>query len=111
MATPTYQINSGTVLPGIIANWRRAVKRVNADGTFDYQPWAWHFWRIAQMTAAAFEELQALQGAVLTELKTNDIDDRNVNATYTSAVMRLVNGRHQGTRVLDVNVEFRVDVS
>lgn len=111
MATPTYQINSGTILPGIVATWRRAVKRVNADGSIDYQPWAEHFWRIAKMSAADFEELQVLQGAVLTELKTNDADDRNNNATYTGAVIRLVDGRHQGTRVLDVNVEFRVDIS
>lgn len=111
MATPTYQINSGTILPGIAASWRRVIKRQNADGTIDYQPHAIHTWRVAQMTAADFEELQALQGISLTELKTNDIDDRNSNATYTSAVMRLISGKHVGTRVLDVNIEFRVDVS
>lgn len=110
ISVPIYQVNNGTEFPGIFADWSRVIKRVNTDKTIDYQPHARHFWRIPQMSAADFEELQALQGSALTELKTNDIDLRNMPTTYVSAVMRLVNGKHIGTRVLDVNVEFRVDV-
>lgn len=110
ISVPIYQVNNGTEFPGIFADWSRVIKRVNTDKTIDYQPHARHFWKIPQMTAADFEELQALQGATLIELKTNDIDLRNLPTTYTNAVMRLVNGKHQGARVLDVNIEFRVDV-
>lgn len=110
ISVPIYQVNNGTEMPGVFADWSRVVKRVNTDKTIDYQPHALHTWRIEQMTAADFEELQALQGATLTELKTNDIDLRNQPTTYFNSVMRLVNGKHVGARVVDVNVEFRVDV-
>lgn len=110
ISVPIYQVNNGAEFPGIFADWQRVVKRVNTDKTIDYQPHARHFWRIPQMSAADFEELQALQGSALTELKTNDIDLRNMPTTYVNAVMRLVNGKHIGTRVVDVNIEFRVDV-
>ncbi len=106
-----YRINSGSFLDGVFADWRRAIKRVNSDGTIDYQPWAFHTWRLEKMTAAVFEELQLLQGSTLASLLTNNINARNSSATYTNAVMGLVNGQHQGTRVLNVNIEFRVDVS
>ncbi len=111
---PIYEIHStdaSAELSGVFAQWRRAIKRRRADGVIEYQPHAIHTWQIPQMSVADFLVMQSLQGQALTELRTNGIDFRNNLGIYTSAVMRLVNGRQQGTRMLDVNIEFRVDVS
>ncbi len=109
--TVVFSINGGAELNGVFAQWKRAIKRKRADGEIEYQPHAIHTWKIPQMDATSFLTLQALQGQVLTELKTNDIESRNSGAAYTDAVMRLINGRQQGMRMLDINIEFRVDVS
>lgn len=110
MTTPVYTVNSSITCYGVRAGWQRVEKRRNSDGTTDFQPWALHTWDIAQMEMTTFESLRALQGAALASLATNDIIDRNDNATYTSAVLGLVNGQQIGRRAVNVRLEFRVDV-
>lgn len=110
MTTPTFAVN-GTTCHGVSANWERVVRRQNADGTAEYQPYARHTWEIGQMSMVAFEALQSLIGRRLVSLATTDIDDRNSAATYTSAEMGLVSAEHTGRRATGVRVEFRVDIS
>lgn len=111
MAAPAYVVNGSITVYGVIADWERPVKRTNSDGTMTYQPYARHTWDVPQMAMSTYEALEALQGTRLTSLATNDIDDRNEAATYTSVEMGLVNCQQVGRRAVGVTVEFRVDVS
>ena len=111
MADPTYSINGGSALPGVIAEWQRAVLRQNPDGTITYSPWAVHAWQLQTMATADFATLYAQQGKTLTSLETNDIDDRNVAATYTDVVLQsVVNGDHRGLNMHNIALRFRVKV-
>ena len=111
MTTPTFVINGSITAYGVNANWERAIKRTNGNGTLDFQPMARHTWDIPQMQMATFLLLQAQQGKRLTSLATTDIDDRNSAATYTSVEMGLVSCQQVGRRATGVRVEFRVDVT
>lgn len=111
MATPTFVVNGSITCYGVLADWERIPRRTNSDGTIDYQPYARHIWEVGQMEMATFEALEVLQGMRLTSLATNDIDDRNEAATYTSAEMGIVNCQQVGRRAVGVRVEFRVDVT
>jgi len=111
LADPAFQINAGSEVYGVRADWQRVVKRVNTDGSIVYQPYALHTWDIAQMEISAFLELAAQQGQVLTSLTTTDIDQRNTAQTYTAAeIVSAVNTRQAGRRAVGVRVEFRVGV-
>ena len=110
MAAPSYSVNSISV-PGVISSWERVPKRKNNNGVTDYQDYAINTWDIEKMNATVFEQVQALRGAVLTSLATNDIDDQDNGTTYTSAEMvSLTNGQHVGTQIKNVRLEFRVKV-
>jgi hypothetical protein len=111
MALPTFVINGTITLAGVKAEWQRAPKRVNADGTTTWQNYALHTWEIPQMTMANFESLRALQGTQLTSLATTTLADRNVGATYTVVEVGLVNCQQVGRRATNVHLEFRVDIS
>lgn len=109
---PAFVIDSSLTFHGVQANWERAPKRKNNDGTIEYQPYALHTWDIPQVEMSTFLSLQALQGQRLTSLQTTDIDSRNSPATYANAeIIGMVNARQEGRRATGVRVTFRVDVS
>lgn len=107
----TFSVDGGAEIPGVKANWQRQAIRRRDDGTQDLHPWATHTWDIASMDMATYLALQALHGQALTSLATTDIDDRNMPATYTSAILESIRGQQVGRRMTGVRVEFRVDVS
>lgn len=108
MTTPTYAVN-GITCHGVTTTWESVVKRQNADGTLELQPYVRHTWDIPQMEMSTFLSLQALQGTVLDSLATNDPFDRNSAVTYSGSVdMALISGQHVGRRAVGVRVEFRV---
>jgi hypothetical protein len=108
---PEFQINGGAAFHGVSAAWERQRLRQNNDGTIEYQPYSLHTWDITQASATTFEALQALEGQVLTSLKTTDINSRNEKATYTDAeIIGVVSGQHEGRRMTSVRVTFKVKV-
>lgn len=110
MATPTYVVNSTFTFYGVRSSWQRVPKRVNSDGTTDWQPYLLNVWDIAQMEESSFQSLRALQGAALTSLATNAVEDRNNGDTYADVELALVNGSQVGRRITNVHLEFRVKV-
>lgn len=105
-----FSVNGGDLVHGVKANWQRLAIRKRDDGTLDLHPWARHTWDIASMDMATYLALQALHGQALTSLVTTDIDNRNVEKTYTSAILESVRGQQVGRRMTGVRVEFRVKV-
>lgn len=112
MATPTFSINGGSNLPGVVASWQRVIRYRRANGAFVYQNYAFHAWEIEQMEMSAYLALAAQAGKRLTSLATTNVTDINNGATYTSAeILGVVSGQQVGQRMTDVRVEFRVDVT
>lgn len=111
MTTPTFSVNGGSAIPGVVANWNRTVKRRNNDGSIEYQPYAEHVWDIPSMAMATYLTLQALNGQVLSSLDTTNHSDRNNGATYTGAEIISVRAQHLGLRAAGVRVLFKVDIS
>ncbi len=108
----TYSINGGNEIHGVESDWQRQPVRQNADGTTDFNDWSLNIWQLAEMDMAEFETIRALQGTALTSLETNDIDDRNVAATYTTVILTgVVNGQQIGRRMTNVTLTFRVDTT
>jgi hypothetical protein len=110
MATPTYQVNGSITLYGVRSTWSRVPKRTNSDGTTDWQPYLLNVWDIAEMEESTFQALRALQGAALTSLATNAVEDRNNGDTYTDVELSIVNGSQVGRRITNVHLEFRVRI-
>ena len=111
MATPTYSINGSITFHGVQSTWARVPKRKNSDGSIDYQPYALNFWEVSQAEMSSYLSLMAQSGHRLTSLETNDIDDANEAATYTSVELAVVNAQQIGRRAVGIRCEFRVDVS
>ncbi len=112
MAIPTYSINAGTQVHGVISSWQRVPKKSNADGTTTFSDWSLNTWRVSTMEEDRFIELQdALRANPLTSVETNDIDDRNSNKTYTSAILEAVGGDHLALNMVSVTVQFRIDTT
>ena len=110
MATPTYSINGGSQLHGIRADWQRQQTVPNADGSQTFSNWSKHIWRASITNETEYIELQdALRANPLTSIETNDIDDRNTNATYTSVILTSVKGQHLAINMINVLIEFRID--
>lgn len=106
---PVYVVNS-TTFYGVIAGWQRVQKRRTPDG-ITWQNYALHTWEIAQMEVSDFLILQGLQGQRLTNLQTASLADSRIGATYTAAEIIGLSGEQVGRRMVNVRVEFRVDVS
>lgn len=110
MTAPVYTVNGSITFYGVRSSWQRVPKRVNSDGTTDWQPYLINSWDIAQAEMSSYEALRALQGAALTSLATNAVEDRNNGDTYTDVELSLVNGSQVGRRITNVHLEFRVKV-
>lgn len=108
--TIQYSINGGAEIHGVKSDWERIVKRSETDGAIQFTPLAINRWQLASTDMTTWETLRAGQGNALTSLETNDIDDRNTAATYTTVWLRLLAGRQVGVRMVDVAVEFEVQV-
>lgn len=108
---PNYTINGGSEIPGVNSSWQRLKKQVKVDNQTTFTNMAINRWRLPLMSMANFEIFRAAQGDSLTSLNTNDPDDRDAFLQYTTAVMSLLNGRHQGLNMRDVTVEFYVDLN
>jgi hypothetical protein len=111
MATPTYAINGGAAIPGVISGWQRIPKRTNADGVIDYMPYAINTWEIPLAEMAIWLAIQALLGQTLTSLDTTDIDSRNDAKNYTSAELATADVQHVGLQARNIRLEFWVKVS
>ncbi len=110
--TIAYSVNAGTEVLGVESRWERIAQRINGDGTSDFSPWAWNIWMIKDIKTAPYETLQALQGAALVSLETNDIDDRNTGATYTMVFLHDIENEGQfGQTIRGTIVRFMVKVS
>ena len=109
MATPTFAINGGAALSGVLASWQRVEKRWT-PARIVWQDCAIHTWDIAQMEMNDFETLRALRGRVLSSLATTNINSINSGATYTNAEIISVYGSQIGRRAVNVRVEFRVKI-
>lgn len=111
--TIAYSVNGGSQIYGVQSDWQRQVKSRDTDGTSVYQNYALNTWTVANMTMANYLTLQALSGAILTSLETNDIDDRDAAATYNSGVevVNAVTAQHVGVQAQGVTVQFRVKVA
>ena len=108
--TVAYSINSGSEIHGVTSTWRRVPTRIQEDGEITYNAWAINEWSIPLLTITNFETLKAAEGDTITSLETNDIDDINSGATYTTVILEsLVNGSHVGLHMENVRVTFRVD--
>lgn len=105
-----FSVNGGGLVHGVKANWQRQAIRKRDDGSQDLHPWARHTWDAASMDMATYLALQALHGQALASLVTTDIDNRNVEKTYTSAILESIRGQQVGRRMTGVRVEFRVKV-
>lgn len=109
--TITYAVNS-TTIHGVESAWQRIPLRENPDGTITHSDWALNLWSVGAAGAAAFEALNLAQGDTLTALDTNDIDDRDAAAQYTTVVLASVDGyRHEGLFMRGLRVAFRVKVT
>lgn len=107
----SHQVNSGTMIPGVSANWQRQAKRTNDDGSVDWQDYAILSWEIPQATMEVYEELRAVQGKVLTNLVSTDIDNRNEPKLYSYAeLISVVQVQQVGRRATGLRAEFRVKV-
>lgn len=111
MAIPIYSINGAITFYGVTSEWQRVVKRKDADGSIEYQNYALNIWQISQAEMSSYLSLLAQSGHRLTSLETNDINDVNEAATYTSVELAVVNCQQVGRRAVGVRCEFRVDVS
>ena len=111
--TIAYSVNGGSEIHGVQSDWRREVKSRDTDGKITYQNYALNVWTIPNATIANLLTLQALSGQTLTSLETNDIDDRDNAATYSSGaeVVSVVNAQHVGLQAQQVTASFRVKVA
>ena len=107
----TYSVNSNTITGGIRAFWPPMQTGLNGDGSPQYSPWYRHIWSIPELEMANYLTLEALRGTSLTSLVTTNKDTPNVAATYTTGRVLTVTGQQQGRRMLNVQVDFMVDVS
>lgn len=110
--TVAYSVNGGNEIHGVLSSWLRQVVRREDDGTIVYSNFAANRWIIRNIDMTEFDALRALQGTSLTSLETNDIDDRNAGATYTTVfVTAVINGQQIGREMRNVQIEFRVKVT
>lgn len=104
----TYQVNGSITLHGVESAWLRSPRRVEADQVRRWSPVAVNRLTAAKMEAATFSALRALTGSNLSSLATNDMLNRNAAATYTSVILALVSGQHQGHLLTNVTIDFWV---
>ena len=108
----TYEINSTTINAGIQATWPPIVTGQNADATQKINTtWYEHLWRCEFMEMAEWEVLEPLKGSTFAELKTTDQDTPNSGNTYSTGRVMDVTGRQVGRRMVNVIVNFLVDVT
>lgn len=109
--TITYEVNSTAVVAGIRAYWPPIETGGNGDGSPQYSPWYRHIWAIEVMEMSDYLFLEGLRGTVLTQVKTTDKDTPNSTGTYTTGRIMTVTGQHRARQMLNVQVEFLIDVS
>ncbi len=104
-----YAVN-GTPIPGVDSHWRRLEKSRSPDGVVTYTDWAVNTWTIPLSTMSAFEALRLESGDIVS-LTTNDIDDRDAEATYSTAFLRAdLPAIQVGINMASVTAEFVVKV-
>ena len=107
----TYAVNS-TTIHGVESTWQRIALRENTDGTITYSDWALNLWTVGAAGEDAFEAMHLAQGDSLTTLDTNDIDDRDAEAQYSTAILASIDSyQHQGLFMRGCRVTFRVKVA
>ena len=106
-----FGVNGGSEISGVESDWQRAPIRTDTDGVTTYNNWALNIWRVGLMPGATVDTLKALQGQALTSLETNDIDDRDTAAQYTTVFLRSIAGAHYGLYLQNVIIEFMVKVA
>lgn len=109
--TVSYAVNSTTV-HGVESDWQRIPLRENPDGTIAYSDWALNSWTVGAAGGDAFGAMHLAQGDSLTTLDTNDIDDRDAGAQYSTAILVSIDGyQHQGLFMRGCRATFRVKVA
>lgn len=110
--TITYEVNSTTINAGIQATWTPIGIGLNADATQKINTmWYEHLWRCEFMEMAEWEVLEPLKGTAFTELKTTGQAVPNTGDTFATGKIMDVQGRHVGRRMVNVIVNFLVDVT
>lgn len=108
----TYEVNGTGITAGVIADWEPIGTGGYGDGTQRLSTnWLRHIWRIAIMEMADYLVLTALRGAALTSLKTTQESNPNSTGTYATAKLTRISGQQQARQMLNVQVEFYVDVT
>lgn len=108
---PTYSINAGSEIHGVLSSWRRLQKRGKTTGEIVFTNIAVNRWQMPLMDMTTFEALRTAQGSEIASLETNDIDKRNVLKSYTAPLVSLISGSQVGINMTNVTIEFWVDVS
>lgn len=108
----SFELNSNVIISGIQATWPPIVTGQNADATQKINlTWYEHLWRCEFMEMAEWEVLEPLKGSAFAELKTTDQDTPNSGNTYSTGRVMDVTGRQVGRRMVNVIVNFLVDVT
>ena len=106
-----FGVNGGSEISGVESDWQRAPIRTDTDGVTTYNNWALNIWRVGLMPGATAAALRALLGSALTSIQTNDIDDRDSAATYTTVFLRSLTGTPKGVYLENAVIEFMVKVA
>jgi len=108
----TYEINGNPINAGIQATWPPIETGENGDATQKINTtWYQHIWRCETMEMAEWEILEPLKGTAFSELKSTDQDTPNSGNTYSTGNIMDVTGRQVGRRMVNVVVNFLVDVT
>lgn len=107
-----YEVNSNTITGGVVAYWEPIQTGTNGDGSPQYNTIIYrHRWAIPSLSVTDYLILTTLRGTALTQLKTTDKDTPNSQGTYSTANLMTVTGQQRGRQMLNVQVEFLVDIS
>lgn len=104
-----YQVNSNEISAVPVAQWNSITSSDLTDGSYNISDWYDHIWIIAKMPMVDYEFLDSLVGKSLVEIITTQQNDPNTEATYTSAVLQSIEGRHIGLNMHNVRVQFKID--
>lgn len=108
--TVPYSINGGSEIHSVNSSWEHLRARDEVDNQATFIGIAINTWRLSHMSVTDFETFRALQGSELESLETNNIENRAVAAQYTTVIVGLVQGRHDGVYMRDVSIRFTVDL-
>lgn len=98
----------GVQVFGVQTTWTRKPLRINTDGTIQYSLWVDHTWRIAELEIDIWNALQVLEGKIITNLVTNNIETPNVQSIYADSIFLKMSGTSSGHLMTNVEISLSV---